>query len=284
MSPSKRLRVLPLALSTVALLWGPFGVTRAGPSPPAFPYFEMHKVGVYNQGPGGLSPQEFDFSLLVQTLIVYGQPTLTYPGPGSPQPIPQFFGPNYYLFQSYGTKAALDAAYPAGTYTVSAVNGNDNSTASKSVTFSRDYYPNAVPQLTSNTYQSLQGLNAGQNNLLSFNSFTPDPLAASSYTLLTITDTATSTVPEQVILPADATSYTLPANSLAPNRDYLLDLYFVNTTVMSSVGSRTQYSEYYDTEVTFTTAPGSVVPEPGCLTLAGVALAAALLRSRRGRA
>jgi hypothetical protein len=281
MSTSKRLRMIPLALSALALLWGPLGVTQAGPSPRAFPYFEMHKVGVFNQGAGGLTPQEFDFSLLVQVGTFENPPTLTYPGPGSPQPIPPFFSTFYYLPQSFATQAALDAAYPAGTYTVTATNVNDGSTATKSVTFSRDYYPNAVPQLTSNTYQSLQGLNAGQDNVLSFNTFTPDPLAAHGYTLLTITDVATSTTPKVIELPANATDYTLAANSLAPHRDYLLDLYFVNTTATTDGRARTQYSEFYDTEVTFTTGPAVVVPEPGCLSLAGVALAASVLWRRR---
>jgi hypothetical protein len=104
----------------------------------------------FQTGAGPATPDalgQFSFAVNVPgaslSNLVLSTPT------GRTQSIPRSSADEFGLSQRFTTKAALDAAFPNGTYAVSAT-GRPTITA----TFAADLYPTAVPQLTNGTWNA----------------------------------------------------------------------------------------------------------------------------------
>ena len=74
-----------------------------------------------------------------------------------------------------GSKAAMDAAFPFGNYSVIAANSDASHQQTVSLNYSLDAYSSSVPALTVATYDALQHLSATQSHTINFNPFTPNP-------------------------------------------------------------------------------------------------------------
>jgi hypothetical protein len=127
--------------------------------------------------------------------------TLTYPGPASPQA----FNLSTETAASFATQAELDAAYPAGSYTV-----KGSATTNETVNV-QDMYPDAIPTLTAASFEALAHATAGPMTIY-FNSFTPSPFATTSE-IQFIVGLDTSTL---CTLAPSATSCTIDLSGLPP--------------------------------------------------------------------
>jgi len=195
--------------------------------------------------------------------------TVTYPGAGSPATLVQT-SPTNFLYQNgfFPTQAALDAAFPMGTYTYNTTGGTVGA-ASTNIVYNTDHYSTAQPFLTGTDYTDLQGANASAAFTFHFSPFAFDPSVNDQFEFFTIFDTALNTVVYDAgFLPASTPSVTIGANTLLPGRDYVYQLIDSNRVQLSSPGAvfdgvsgsdRTTIGE-------FRTAPAAT-PEPGALAL-----------------
>jgi hypothetical protein len=272
----RSVKVVTLALVALA---GVTGIAAAGPDITEFDIgFNIQS----SQTAAGVSaPNSFYFSARVQQdANAYNQAALTYPGPGSPQALTLTNGGTLFNFEtsSFSSKAALDAAYPFGTYTASVTNSSSGATNTDSINYTQTAYTSSTPALTQATYLGLQGLNASKSFNFNFNAQTPNPLADASYTFLNIFGPNGFSLSLGSFLPPGTTSVTLPANALLPDTQYTFDLDFSDRLVGSST---TTTFTLFDvrTDGTFTTA--AAVPEPCGLVLAGIAFASMVVRGRK---
>ena len=133
--------------------------------------------------------------------------TVTYPGPGSPVVLQA--GSNFVTSQGFATQAAMDAAYPFGTYTFAASNSVTSATETDSLSYTQDAYPLAIPALDSATFAALQGMNPSLPFTFDFNTFTQSPNAnAGGGTYLNISGSGfTSFSSGTAVLPAHTLAY-----------------------------------------------------------------------------
>ncbi len=241
-------------------------------------------------GPSTVSPYGTFFSVYAYIPAAgdYTTGTLTYPGPGSPQTLSpgDFAGPNVFYQTPYlADQAALDAAYPIGTYTGQASGGTG--TPQPSSTVGIDYTASAygnTPALTAGSYSALQGLNPALSDTVNFNAFTPNVDANLSYIFFNVYDVGTGTdVFADNFLPSSATSLVIPGHTLAANTAYSYELIFddrIEGTDANGSGIATQ--QEFDTRTfgDFTTGSASV-PEPSSLALGLTVLGFMALRLRR---
>jgi len=221
--------------------------------------------------------------------------TLTWPASGGPVPMTNVPGTyqflngqtaaGYYLQQSssYGTQAALDAAYPMGSYEYDLFNSGDPSlNTSSTINYSTDLYPANQPTLTAASFNSLQGLNTTQAATVSFAAIEDNPdfdsTSDSDYVFL---DVYTAGFGSDVYStysasPDGLTSLLIPANTLTPGTSYSLLLDFDNRITSVDPNTGTTQFQLFDTktEVDFTTAAAVVTPEPAGFVLAGLGLLA----------
>lgn len=204
----------------------------------------------------------------------------TFTGPPSPavltSTIPGIFG---YSTGFYPTRAAMNADFPAGTYTYTATNGS--TTDQTSILYSTDAFPSTVPFLTGTDYADLQGVNPAAPFAFHFSPDTPAPTASEALLFFTVFDAVTGDVIfDSGSRPATTTGLTLPANTLVAGKQYAYELIFSDRVTVASPGADFDGQIGFDlrTSGTFTTA---VAPEPASLLLA--AAGTALLRRRRSR-
>ncbi|MFI5382218.1 MAG: PEP-CTERM sorting domain-containing protein, partial [Tepidisphaerales bacterium] len=196
----------------------------------------------------------------------------TYPGPGSPLtlPPPSFPGSqafNYYS-PTYATKAAMDAAFPGGTYVFNATGAAGPATAT--VDYPADAYSPSLPMLAGTTFSDLQSLDPGQIFTLQFSSFVLDPKASIGYLDFVTYDLATQApVFYRTDLPSSTTTLDIPAGAFLPNHAYSFALIYDDSLYFPSSGA------LYDTHVGFdnrTSGQFTTVPEPSSATLLLVAI------------
>jgi hypothetical protein len=213
----------------------------------------------------------------------YTSATMTYPGPGSPATLTQS-SPADYHFQtgSFATKAAMDAAFPFGTYTFQGVNGGGTDTAGYSYT--ADDYAQSNPYLTGTDYTSLQGMNPAQAFTFHLSPYVTGGTATDSFIFLTIYDTNKNMfVFNYGFLVPTTTTITLPANTLAFGHSFIYEVDYSNRDIIAGTGTATfppQLGFDLRTDGTFSTA-AAAVPEPSTAALFGFGLFAALAFCRR---
>jgi hypothetical protein len=216
----------------------------------------------------------------------YNAVQLSYPGAGSPQDLTQT-GPSTFHFQTalLPSQAAMDSAYPTGTYAFQASNGSTMDTASLTYS-SPDYYSQSQPYLAGTNYSGLQGVNAHAAFTFQFSPFVTGtlPAGSSSFIFLTVYDVTTNTtVYSQSFLPSTTTSVTMAANTLTPGDSYSSELIFDNRLDVPSPGAEFNAPILFDvrSDVFFT---ASSVPEPASMVLFAPACAFLVWMGVRRRA
>ncbi|MCW3097583.1 MAG: hypothetical protein JWL77_3201 [Chthonomonadaceae bacterium] len=212
--------------------------------------------------------------------------TMTYPGPGSPTSLPQTSATSFTLQTGqFPTQAAMDTAFPTGTYTYNTTGGTQG-TATTNFSYAADHYASAQPFLTGTDYSALQGANAATPLTVHFSPFATDPSVTSQFEFFTIFDTSLNTfVYDAGFLPHTTSSVTVAAGTLQPGHNYIYELDDSNRLNVSSPGANFPAQIGYDlrTNGTFTTAPAAT-PEPGTLALlltGGIGGSLILRRRRR---
>jgi hypothetical protein len=254
---------------------------------------EVYK-GYYQNGPsstilnGGTASDILRLDLLIQSPSDFTEATVAYPGAGSPETLlynPVLTSSGAYAVQSlhqFSNLAALNAAYPFGTYTFTANNSVTSATQTASMNYNANNFPREIPALSPSSYQALQGMNPGASFDFDFNSFAGGGTISS--TSLAIFDTSQNMfIYSSPNLSDSTTSFVLPANTLSPGKDYRYEIFFFNQDVGVSAPSlfNAVTSANY-TYGTFTTATGGI-PEPATWTMlmAGLFGIGAVSRSRR---
>ena len=206
--------------------------------------------------------------------------TMTFPGPSSPLSLP-VQTPTDFHFQTglFATKAAMDAAFPLGTYRF-----NTTPAATTSLAFPADDFPLGAPFLTGTDFISLQGMNPASPFTFHLSPYVAGPTATESFIFLTIFDaTLNSTVFSQNFLPRTTTSVTLPASTLAFGHNFTYELDYSNRDVVPTPNTTFPATIGFEQRTTgrFSSA-NPIVPEPGT-ALFGLALIGTAL-TRRARA
>lgn len=194
----------------------------------------------------------FDFFSIGATFSTagdYGAASASYLGPGSPQTL-GLIAPTTFDFGSpaFTSFSNLQAAYPFGTYTVTAVGNQTSSTSS--VSYQANYFTGVIPFVTN--YSSLNGFNPANDFSVHYNSFTPDAHVTTGVTFFTIWNANTHQVVFQDnFQSASSTTALIPANTLSPNTNYTFELDFSDRLI---VGSTTQGFDMR-TDGSFATGP-----------------------------
>ncbi len=162
--------------------------------------------------------------------------------------------------------------------------GNLAGLSGSSPAYGPTLFPSAVPYLTGDSYNQLQGLNVAQDATITFNGYTPVAGANESDIFITITNATTGAVAFSAIFTDPSTmSAFLAANTLDAGTTYNLEVDYssrLNSTGTFD-GNDTPFTAGYDvrTEISFTTA----VPEPSSLILTSLGVVSGVLVARRRR-
>lgn len=212
---------------------------------------------------------------------------------------------SYTLFSDTDVSAGLaakNAAFPFGTYTITAINSITNLQQQATLDYDADYWPTvpdgsgqtAVPALTAGTYAGLQGMNAGSPFTLNFNTFTGSAVTCCgqvdpSTTIYIVSATSGQAVYTSPTLTDGTSSLILPANTLQPNTSYYYDVYFrVNRSCggNQSCGTNSPFNYFLLYQVRtsgeFTTA-ATTTPAPTTVTLQGGTMADPVPLQSEGR-
>lgn len=207
-----------------------------------------------------------------------------YPGPDSPvalTPTPLDASIYEYSPDFYTSQAAMDIAFPKGTYTYTANNDTTNDHATTMFDYTIDAYSTSQPYLTGTNYSDLHGMNPSMDFNFQFSPYVKDAQTADAELFFTIFDAVTGDVVfSDEFQPDTTTGVTLPANTLLPNHDYNYDLDFSDRVFVTSNGADNPAVLAFDTrsDALFTTG---AIPEPATATLLGMGAAALLSQRRR---
>jgi hypothetical protein len=239
---------------------------------------DMFQNLTYAQTSGGVAFNDTFLNLEAHTVNPgdFTGVSVSYPGPNSPDTLtlesPTEFGEG----PSFPNQAAMDAAYPMGTYLFTA-SGGAVGFEQASLDYTVDAFTSDIPALTTASFNALQGMNPGQAFTFDFNSFTPNSNASLGETFLTVFGSTFSTGG----LSPTATSATMAGGTLLPNTTYEYELDFsdrINGTDPIN-GVPTLIGFDVRTDGFFTTTP-----EPAMMIPLGVGLLGiAALRLRRLR-
>jgi hypothetical protein len=216
----------------------------------------------------------------------YDSVQLTYPGTGSPVSLTQL-STTFFRYQTalLSNQAAMDAAFPFGTYQFQASLGG-GAPDTTSFNYASDHYPASMPYLTGTDYSDLQGMDPHKPFTFHFSPFDPGSLPSgnASNIFLTIFDlTKNAFVFNQGFLPSTTTSVTVPAGTLTPGDSFSYELIFDNRLLnIPSPGATfpAQIGYEFRTDGRFQAA----VPEPGSILLLSPAAAWLAWVARRRRA
>ncbi len=192
--------------------------------------------------------------------------SLTYPNSGGPVELTGAFG-QFFLEEEFDTQAELDVAYPNGTYTYTLTRESGGPTQfSMQMPVAGSYPP--VPTVAN--FAAAQNINPAQDFTLQFNALTG--ASGGDAIFLEIEDEAGEesvlSAPDLCIpleLPNTATSFTIPAGTLAAGKTYVGYLAY-GRSFFASLTSPPNFDSYgfvgRQTVFTLTTTGGVVVPPP----------------------
>jgi hypothetical protein len=172
----------------------------------------------------------------------------------------------------FSSLAALNAAYPLGTYTFYAFTTPTPTSSSIPAQYASTYYtsndfPSAIPAVTAATYAGLQGMKAGSTFNFNFNSFIADGVGVNgqvdpSVTVSIFNASTGSAVFTSAPMTDSTTSLLLPANTLQAGQTYSYEINFSNTLHLTDAnaccsGPRASFLNFSDaTYGLFTTSGG----------------------------
>jgi MYXO-CTERM domain-containing protein len=272
----KRARLAPMLLAVAVLAAG-----FATPASAAISFVDMFRNDSYNQTDDGnalsASTPYLTFDLFSRNANDYTSAQATFAGPASPAALSPD-SPTTLAYSSgfYPNRAAMNADFPTGAYTLAASKGATTDTTT--FNYSADAYASTVPFLTGTDYTKLQGMNPAASFAFHFSPFSPAPSATESFLFFTIFDALTGDVIYDAgFQPSTTTSLTLPANTLALDKQYAYQLIFSDRVTAASPGADFDAQIGFDERTTglFTTA----VPEPAGLSLLALG-GIAMLRRR----
>lgn len=207
--------------------------------------------------------------------------TLAYPGAGSPVALTPGDGATLAFGDSAATMAALNAAYPFGTYSFHLTNSATSATQDASLDYNAIADALSVPALTAAAFNQLQGLNAGSGFTFDFNAFAQNPGASEGFLFLNVFDSGGNSVfsanPD-----VSATSIFMSGGTLAAGQAYTYDLIFDSRIVNNSGDVPTEI--FFDSHTSGAFSTAAAIPEPSAwaMMLVGLAgLGAALRNSKR---
>lgn len=243
--------------------------------------FRLFKEAYHSQS--GPSTVQLDFWAMDANILASADYAtdilLTPPAPGVPLSDSVVDG-FWEVFLDFPTRAALDTAYPDGTYSYE-ISGGTGGSQSATLTMPDDFFPSVVPQLTEATFNGMGGADPTLPFTVEWNSFLPDVRAANARVRFGLIDLTANDFPIFAgNLPPTTTEYLLPANTLIPGHDYELLLIFSNaiTTANAGFGTATSLVDANRSVALYFTA----VPEPSSCALLLISLGGFLqLRRRR---
>jgi hypothetical protein len=184
----------------------------------------------------------------------------------------------------FADQAAMDAAFPFGTYAYDATGAPSDSTA---FDYTANDYPGAQPYLAGTDFTRLQGMNPAAPFRFHFSPYATDANANFQFIFLTIFDPIANAfvpLPNSGFLSNTTTGYTLAANALQANHPYEYELIYSNRVLAASPGANFDAQIGFDLRTSaFFDTGAAVLPEPGSIALVALGLGAAALRRRRSR-
>lgn len=158
----------------------------------------------------------------------------------------------------YMTPAALSAAFPGGTYALTATNSSLMTSQSVNITYT-DIYTSDIPALTPGSFSGLQGASPHVGMTISWYPFTPNAGAGFGQGFFTIYDYTTSVyvVNDAGFSPA-TTGYYLAPGTLAAGNQYVFELIY-DDVISSSYGGVLTYARSDMRTLGYFTA---AIPEP----------------------
>jgi hypothetical protein len=219
--------------------------TQTSSAPPVDPVQWEIYLAIDSQIPGGI--------LAAQTV---------HPGPSSPTVlVPDSFGARY--AKLFTSEAAREQAFPPGSYNFQVTGGSQNG-YSANVAVPASLFAPSVPYFVGSTFDALKVVDPSLDFVGSINTFGLVPGATTARTLVTVFANG-SLVWFQIQEPPAAT-FLIPANTLSPNRDYLIEIVFLSQNeVPPSAGLGASRSLFeLKTKAPLRTVP--YVNKPGCAT------------------
>ena len=182
---------------------------------------------------------------------------------------------NYSFGIGVSTLAALQADFPDNAaYTFHVTGGTFNGQTAGLTTPAADAYSAAVPYLTGNSFNSLQGLNSTLTDSVTFDSYSTPAGVNTPLTFFQITRVSDNATVFSTSGSNTLTSVLLPANTLTPGTQYDLDVVFSSRLVIDNAGfgSATSFVAFdRRTDVLFTTESAAVAsPEPSTILSAAI--------------
>jgi hypothetical protein len=185
--------------------------------------------------------------------------------------------------QSFGSTAAMDTAFPKGSYDYSLSSASlSPTTQTGTLTLPSSFYALSVPFFTN--YTSLQNLNPANVATFNWNSFATNSLAQFSQIFLVIRDTtANSTIVNEFFSDSATSSYNLTSGATVAGHNYVATLYFSSRNSSAaawSAGANGLVAFDLATNMSFT---ASAIPEPAATAaiLAGMSAVAWGISRRR---
>lgn len=208
-------------------------------------YNVIASQSVFQQtSPGTLSGDGANFGLAtaVHAPTDFTGVSVTYPGAVTPIDLtysPRLNSNGTYSGISFGqgfvSVAAMNAAFPFGTYSFTGTNANTGATQTADAIHDFNHWPSAAPALTIASYSQIQGMDAGLAMMFSFNGFTADGFnpfnsarADPSAILFIATADGTPIYQSAPMSNPNGINYLLPSNTLLPGGDYQYYIIFSN--------------------------------------------------------